>query len=310
MDNSPKQNKIDKSAVQFGFNKAAASYDKAAFLQLEINNRLIERLQWIKQTPNLILDLGSGTGVGSQALRKLYPKATIVAVDLAEEMLKVARDKEKNNQGLFNKLNILNQSQNVNYVCTDAEKLPFKNGSFDLIFSNLSIQWCENYQALFSEFGRILKAGGFLQFSTFGIDTLKELRLSWDNKTHQNHVNEFVDLHDLGDFMLSAGLKDPIVDAEFITIEYTQVKDLIIDLKKIGAQNHLSDRPKALFGKYKFQKMLENYEQFKLSNNKYPATYEVVYGHAWAKDLNLTSADKNTQFVQFNPASLANKNKP
>ncbi|MBF0265408.1 MAG: malonyl-ACP O-methyltransferase BioC [Gammaproteobacteria bacterium] len=315
----PAIDRIDKNAVQSGFNRAAHSYDSAAFLQQEINERLLERLQWIKQIPGTILDLGTGTGVGCLSLKKLYPKATIVAIDLAEEMLKVARGKEKNskeenNSGFINKLKSLSNKnsgkQNINYVCADAEHLPFQSNSFDLIFSNLSIQWCENYPQLFSEFNRILSPNGFLQFSTFGIDTLKELKHSWQSVSTQEHVNDFIDLHDLGDFMLAAGLKDPIVDAEFITIEYNQVNDLIHDLKKIGAQNHLSDRPKALYGKNKFKQMLSNYEQFKSANEKYPATYEVVYGHAWAKDLNLNSEKNKTQFVQFSPAKFSNSGKP
>lgn len=300
---------IDKHSVQAGFNRAAHSYDSVAFLQEEICNRLIERLQWIKHSPQTILDLGSGTGTGSLALKKYYPKARIIALDLAEEMLKFAQVKVNNN---LNFIDRFKRSNHINHICADAESLPFKNQTFDLIFSNLSIQWCENYPLLFSEFSRILKPEGFLQFSTFGVDTLKELRQCWQSVSSFAHVNEFIDLHDLGDFMLGAGLKDPIVDAEFITIEYSQINNLVHELKKLGAQNHLQQRPKSLQGKNQFKQMLTSYEQFKLENNKYPATYEVIYGHAWAKDLQVTqntAVKTNQQFVQVDQNFLSKAKK-
>jgi malonyl-CoA O-methyltransferase len=288
--NKQADNQLDKNAIIAAFNRASTSYDEAAILQQEIASRLLERLAWIKIQPKTILDLGAGTGKASIDLRKRYPDAKIIVLDIAEQMLQMAKNKHQSimSQGFITKLRnklIQNKSQQINYLCADAEQLPITNQSIDLIFSNLAIQWCENTQLLFNELQRVLKPSGCLLFSTFGIDTLTELKQSWSASSQSVHVNKFIDMHELGDAMLRSGLGDPVMDSEHIVMEYTHLLDLFKDLKQIGAQNHLHHRSKGLMTPGKLKNMLKNYEQFKLGNGKYPASYEVVYGHAWGRDL-------------------------
>jgi malonyl-CoA O-methyltransferase len=283
---------LDKNAVVAAFNRAATSYDQAAILQQEVASRLLERLEWIKIQPKIILDLGAGTGQASIALAKKYPDAKIIVLDIAEQMLQLTRDKiqSQTGKGILKQLRdklTSSKSKQVTYLCADAESIPLAKQSVDLIFSSLAIQWCENTQLLFNELQRILSPSGCLLFSTFGVDTLCELKQSWLSINHDPHVNNFVDILELGDAMLQSGLTDPVMDSEKIVMEYTELFDLFKDLKQIGAHNHLHNRSKGLMTKNKLKTVQAAYEQFKLSNGKYPASYEVVYGHAWGRDLSL-----------------------
>jgi malonyl-CoA O-methyltransferase len=300
---------LDKKAIIDGFNRASTSYDQHAILQREISSRLLERLEWIKIKPKVIIDLGGGTGDVAIHLAKRYPDAQIYMIDIAQQMLQIAKQKQSNkavlnNQSLFNKIKakLTNKKHNIHYICGDAENIPIKNQKIDLIVSNLAIQWCQNTQQLFNDLQRILRPSGCLLFSTFGVDTLTELKQSWANVSSKPHVNNFTDMHELGDAMLLSGLDDPVMDSEIIVMEYTKLIDLFKDLKKIGAHNHLQQRSKSLTTKTTFKEMQLAYENFKLNNGKYPASYEVVYGHGWGKELKvgIKKFKKNTQVQPIN----------
>lgn len=260
----------DKRRVREAFDRAAARYDEAAVLQREVGTRLVERLELIRLQPERILDLGAGTGHCSAALAARYPKARLLSLDLAPGMLQRARSR-------------LNwwQRRRHQYVCADAEALPLADASVDLLFSNLTLQWCADLERTFAEFRRVLRPGGLLLFSTFGPDTLKELRAAWAAVDGGAHVNEFVDMHDIGDAMLRARLADPVMDREDITLTYGEVRTLLHDLKAIGAHHVNAGRAPGMTGKGKFRRMLEAYEAYR-RDGRLPATYEVLYGHAWA----------------------------
>ena len=258
---------IDKTLVRRSFDRAASTYDEAAVLQREVGERVIERLDFLKIQPQVILDLGSGTGYCTQSLASRYPEAKIISMDFSMQMLSTARSQFdiKNNQ----------------FVCADMETLPFADKSVDFIFSNLTLQWCNDLPALFNEFKRILKTDGLLMFSTFGPDTLWELRESWQSVDDYVHVNNFVDMHNVGDALFQAGMGDVVMDSEPFTLTYKQVKTLMKDLKDIGAHNVNAGRPHGMTGKAHLQKMMTAYEKFR-TEGVLPATYEVIYGHAWA----------------------------
>jgi len=264
---------IDKKAARAAFNRAASSYDAVAALQLEIGSRLLERLDIIKMIPTSILDVGCGTGAVTQKLAQRYRHATIYALDFASHMLSVANDKKTWRQKYW--------QRTLQLVCGDAERLPIQNESIDFIFSNLTLQWCNQLDQTFAEFRRVLKPGGLVMFSTLGPDTLKELRSSWQRVDTNHHVHTFIDMHDIGDTMVRAGLADPVMDMENITVTYRDIRKLMRELKQLGAHNASSLRPQQLTGKSHFKQMLANYEQFR-QDSVYPASYEAVYGHAWA----------------------------
>ena len=261
---------IDKRLARLAFEKAASTYDDAAVLQNEIGDRLMERLDYVRLQPRRVLDLGAGTGMFTKALMKRYRKADVVALDIARPMLQ----RVKQRAGWLRK---------PGCVCGDSESLPFADDSFDLIFSNLMLQWCSDLQATFVELRRVLSPGGLLMFTTFGPDTLMELRASWEAVDGYTHVNSFIDLHDVGDSLMHAHWAEPVMDSEYITVTYPELRGLMQDLKQIGAHNVTSGRPRGLTGKRHLQQLVEAYEPFR-KDGVLPASYEVVYGHAWSPD--------------------------
>jgi malonyl-CoA O-methyltransferase len=267
---------LNKSLVRASFDSAAEHYDDVAVLQREIAERIIERLELVKLQPNTVLDIGAGTGAATHALSQFYKKSRVIAFDLAPNMLKQARKRG----------NLLHQLMSKRgFVCGDAEHLPFADNSIDLIFSSSTLQWCSNLDHTFAEFRRILSPGGLLMFSTFGPDTLKELRQSWQaadiNSNNSVHVHDFIDMHDIGDALLRAGLADPVMDVENFTLTYPDAYQLMRELKTLGAHNVANDRRHSLTGKTRIKNMVAAYESHR-NNGSLPATYEVVYGHAWS----------------------------
>jgi malonyl-CoA O-methyltransferase len=268
MTESDNKSLIDKRLARRAFEKAADTYDEAAVLQNEIGDRLMERLDYIRLQPRRILDLGAGTGMFTSALMKRYRKADVVALDIAKPMLHCVKQRA----GWLRK---------PGCVCADSESLPFNDDSFDFIFSNLMLQWCTDLEATFVELRRVLSPGGLLMFTTFGPDTLMELRASWEAVDGYTHVNSFIDLHDVGDSLLHTKWAEPVMDSERITVTYRELRGLMQDLKHIGAHNVTSGRPRGLTGKRHLQQLVDAYEPFR-EDGVLPASYEVVYGHAWS----------------------------
>lgn len=261
---------VDKRQARRAFAKAAARYDEVAVLQREIGRRMIERLDLVKMQPRVILDLGAGTGYAAEALLERYRKARVIALDFALPMLYQARRRG-------------GWLRRPECVCGDLERIPVADGSVDLIYSNAAIQWSNDIEATFREFFRVLKPGGLLMFSTFGPDTLKELRAAWSAADGHTHVSRFPDMHDLGDALVRVKFADPVMDVDRMTLTYASVSELMSDLKVLGAHNVTTGRHRGLTGKGRIRAMTGAYEAFR-EGGLLPASYEVVYGHAWAPE--------------------------
>ncbi len=257
-------------SIRNAFNKAAVTYNQSAVLQREICARLAQHLDLIRLCDTkYIIDLGAGTGISTKYLRNYFSHSRIFALDIAEKMLGINKRQNKNTFG----------------ICADAHYLPFPDNSIDVIFSNLMLQWCIDTKVVFRECARVLINGGLFIFSSFGVDTLCELKKSWARVDHEKmHVNTFLDMHTIGDMLVGSGLTQPVMETEYIKLTYHKVSDLIHDLKAIGAHvitdGKIIKKQNTLTGKHKFQKMLNHYELFRHAG-KLPATYEVIYGHAW-----------------------------
>lgn len=283
---------IDKEQARLAFGRAATRYDAMAVLQREIGDRMAERLDLVKLVPERVLDAGCGTGAETAHLMTRYPKAQLVALDFAEPMLAHARKRG----GWLRK---------PRCVCGDLEALPLADASVDLVWSNLALQWVNDLGGSFTEALRVLRPGGLLMFSTFGPDTLKELRAAWAQVDGASHVSPFMDMHDVGDQLVKARFADPVMDAEQLTLTYGTARQLMAELKGIGAHNATAGRPRGLTGKNRLKSLLAAYETFRV-NDVLPATYEVVYGHAWAPAQKTGASGE----VHISPATIGRAPRP
>jgi malonyl-CoA O-methyltransferase len=270
--------------VRRSFDRAAKTYDAAAVLHAEVRENLLARLQLTTLNPGVVLDAGAGTGHAARALKRRYPKAQIVALDSSRQMLHEAARRQS-------------WLRPFARVCADAGLLPLADASVDLIVSNLMLQWC-NPDAVFAEFRRVLAPHGLLSFSAFGPDTLRELRTAWDQVDSHSHVHHFVDMHDLGDALVRAGFASPVLDVERYILKYLTVRKVAEDLKATGAHNATTGRAKGLTGARKFAAMQAAYENFR-QDGRLPATYEVVFAHAWVPAQSLPRDQKDGTSVSL-----------
>ncbi len=248
---------IDELVARRRFARAAATYPNASRLEAEVASRMLERLDYVKLEPRRILDAGSGPpgGVLAKRLGKRYPRAQLIALDFALDMLRASR------AGFFQKKPLR--------VCADLARVPLADTSVELVWCNMALHWLNEPLGAFREFARVLAPGGLVMFSTLGPDTLKELRAA----APEGRVHRFTDMHDLGDRLVAAGFAAPVMDMELISIDYSQAAGLLDDLRASGQTNARADRPRGLAGKAFLKEIL-----FKVQNQ---ATFEVVYGHAW-----------------------------
>ena len=274
---------IDKARVRASFNRAANTYDAAAVLQKQVRLEMLSRLNLVNIKPKAILDAGCGTGHGSFALQKRFSRAQVIMLDIAIGMLQQTKLQRSWLQNWRQKM-----LQKQHLLCADIEYLPIASNSMAMVWSNLALQWCNDLDAAFTELARVLQPEGLIMFSTFGPDTLKELRAASSYSNGQpghTHVSRFIDMHDIGDALIRAGFSTPVLDVEHYTLTYHDVKSVMTDLKSIGAHNATQGRARGLQGKGFLQNLTEQYEQFRSdtieNGGKLPATFEVVYGHAW-----------------------------
>lgn len=279
---------IDKARVKTSFNRAAGTYDAAAVLQKEVRERMLGRLELVKLAPKIVVDAGSGTGQASRLLQKRYPDSRIIELDMALRMLTTSRESGASAWEKFRN-RLLGDSGN-SAVCGDIENLPLASGSAELLWSNLAIQWCNDLDRVFGEVNRVLKPEGLFMFSTFGPDTLKELRAASAVDAEHIHVSRFIDMHDIGDALVRAGFSAPVLDVERFVLTYDDVIGVMRDLKAIGAHNATMGRRRGLEGKGFLRGLEQRYEQFR-QEGKLPATFEVVYGHAWKPQGNTRPED-------------------
>jgi len=259
---------LDTARVRAAFDAAADAYDEAAVLQAEVRGRLLERLDEVRLRPRAILDAGCGTGHAARALLERYRRARVIALDIAPGMLEATRKRRP-------------WLRRLDLVCANAESIPLPPRSVELVFSNLMLQWCNDPDRAFAEFHRVLAPGGLVMFTTFGPDTLKELRASWGTADRATHVSRFIDMHDLGDALVRAGFAEPVMDVEHFTLTYDSVRALMKELKAMGAHNATAGRSRGLTGRGRLAAVEAAYEGLR-RDGRLPSTWEVVYGHAWA----------------------------
>ncbi|MES1154479.1 MAG: malonyl-ACP O-methyltransferase BioC, partial [Rhodanobacter sp.] len=251
---------------------------------------LLERLDFYLEAPLRVVDVGAGTGRGTALLKQKYPKAEVIALDLALPMLRAAKQHSSWLKPFMR-------------VCAEATNLPLADHSVDVLYSNLCFQWVDDLPALFGECMRVLKPGGFMAFSSFGPDTLKELRAAWAEADQQPHVGRFLDMHDVGDAMLNAGLRDPVLDVFRYTLTYSEPRKLLEELQGLGATNADRARARGLTGKGRYRRMLAAYEAMRV-DGRIPASWEVVSAHAWGPPVGQPRRVPGGEIASFSIDSL------
>ena len=272
---------LERRRIGRRFSAASSSYDSAARLQAVVRNELLERLPNFKVAPRRVLDLGAGTGHATLELKRRYRDALVVAVDLAPGMLQEAGQRLGWRERWLGGRLAGRRGSRFERVAGDAYRLPLANHSIDLVFSSLMLQWCDDLDAALAEIHRVLQPGGLLLFSSFGPATLQELRAAWAAVDAAPHVNRFLDMHDVGNALMQAGLEQPVLDTDTHELQYDTPLELMRDLQRIGANNVAAGRSRGLTGRRALAAMTSRYETFR-RDGALPATYEVVYGVAWA----------------------------
>jgi malonyl-CoA O-methyltransferase len=252
---------LDKAGIKRSFAAASLTYDSVAGLQRTVGRELLHSIDATKLIGTL-LDLGCGTGFLTGELLAHSNHETIIALDIALSMLQTAQGK-------------LVDKTIISYVCADAEHLPLAGQTIDSIFSNLALQWCNNLDAVFTDIKRALKPDGQLVFSTFGPQTLHELKSAWASVDSYNHVNAFYSEAQLGQFLQQAGFKNSQIKRTLYISPYDSVWTLMQELKNLGAHHVIAGRNKKITTKTAMQQMISAYEKHQVSG-QIPATFEVI----------------------------------
>ena len=263
---------FDTCHLRHAFGRAAAGYEQAAALQREIEARLLDSLAFHTASPAVVLDAGCGPGRASAALQKHWPKADVLALDLALPMLRQAR----RNAGGWRPF-----ARRPRLVCGDVRALPLAGGSVDVVFSNLCLQWVDDLPATLAGLRHVLRPGGLLLFSTFGPDTLQELRAAFAQADATPHVSPFAAIAQVGDALMHAGFRDPVLDRDEIVSHYPDLPALMRELRALGATNALSARRHTLTGRARFAAAAAAYDRGR-DDAGLPATWEVITALAWA----------------------------
>lgn len=258
--------------VRRRFDRAAETFDSADFVHAVTRDGLLTRLEPLVLDAKNILDLGSATCSTEQSLRKRFARARIVSLDVSRKMLQQGRQKRS----------WLSRASGVrsSYIQADASQLPFADQSIDLVFSNQLPSCISDPDSVFAEVARVLRKGGVFAFATLGPDSLLEIGRAWSEVDGYAHVNRFLDMHNIGDALVRAGLRDPVLDVDRLTVSYEDPGKLFADLTSVGARNALRQRNTSLMGRQRFEKMLAVL-QGNSDDGKITLELELVYGHCW-----------------------------
>ncbi|MGB7501011.1 MAG: methyltransferase domain-containing protein [Azonexus sp.] len=265
---------VDCLQVGRRFSRVAANYNQADFFAREVDRRMQERLDYVKVEPKRILDLGCSRGGSFAGLAARYPAAELLGLDISPAMLQAGHTARAGWQRWLG-MGRQNQAQRL---AGDATNLPLKSQSTAIVWSNLLLHWLDDPLPALAEAHRVLEVGGLLMFSTLGPDSLKELRSAFSDG--YAHTQRFIDMHDLGDMLVGCGFADPVMDMEVLTLTYDGFDEMLDELRVAGSGCAMKARRHGLTGRQAWERARAAYESQR-SNGKLPATFEIVYGHAW-----------------------------
>jgi malonyl-CoA O-methyltransferase len=261
------QSELNRNDVRRRFDSAAAQFDSVDFVHTTTRNGLLDRLAPMLIEPRTILDLGAATGTATRLLARRYRRARIIAIDLSRNMLEQTRKK----QAWFSRTSI---------VQADATALPLADHSVDFVFANLLLPWVGSPAATFSEVSRVLVKDGLFAFTTLGPDSLSEIRAAWRSLDSGAHVNQFPDMHNIGDAAVQAGLRDPVLDVDRLIVTYKDAGSLFRDLTAMGGRNSLSQRDRSLASAKRFEAMTAALDGLR-EKSLLTLELELLFGHCW-----------------------------
>ena len=258
---------LNQRHIRRRFERAAEYFDNADFVHAATREGLLARLEPLLVDAKTVLDLGAATGAANRLLEKRFKGSKVIALDCAHAMLVKARSRKL-------------WLSKTSFAQASAERLPFANGSVDVIFANLLLPWISDPDPTFNEVARVLRKGGLFAFATLGPDSFQEISRAWSQVDDGAHVHRFFDMHDLGDGLVRAGLSDPVLDVDRLAINYSASENLFSDLTAVGARNALRQRASGLTGKGRFDAMRSALSS-SAKDGKISLDLELVYGHCW-----------------------------
>jgi malonyl-CoA O-methyltransferase len=211
----------DTQTIRETFEQIAGDYRRHAALEQEVCARLLERTSFKRRPLLQVLDLGCGPGQSSEQLKKTFRKAQVVGMDASLAMLSRLQRRSS-------------MMRPVRAVCGDIGALPFAASSVDMVFSNLASFWCPDPVAMFSEFRRVMRPDAMLLFTTFGPETMPELKKAWAEVDDSVRMPVFPDLLEIGNALMAAGFREPVMDREVITLTYRQLDRLFLEREATG----------------------------------------------------------------------------
>ncbi|MDD3371051.1 MAG: methyltransferase domain-containing protein [Alphaproteobacteria bacterium] len=177
---------------------------------------------------------------------------------------------------------------NADSLICEEENLSFAPDTFDLIASNLGMQWVNDLPDTLAKIHTILRPDGLFLSALIGGRSLFELRecLTEAEMTVSGGLSPRfspnLDLRTAGDLMRRAGFHLPVVDIETVTLMYKDAFDLMRDLRGMGQTNAHSQRLRHPTRRAVFDEADRLYRQrFGTSDGTVPASFEIVYLHGW-----------------------------
>jgi malonyl-CoA O-methyltransferase len=270
---------LDQIQLRRAYDRVASAYDEADFFGAEIRDRLFERLDFISLQPKTLLDLGAGTGAAARQLQTRFTDTLIIGLDGSEAML-------------------ANSDKPGTEVCADSHRIPLADASIDIVISNLMLPACAVPEMVFSEVRRVLRNPGLFLFSTLGPDTLKEIRRAWSQVDDAPHVHTFADMHNVGDALVKAGFREPVMDTEILTVTYADINRLITDLRAVAGTNFAARRRRGLTSPRHWARFIDELYATRNSAGRFSVSLEVVTGQAWTgnPDIGVPLTDGEAHF--------------
>jgi len=276
---------LNRQHIRRRFERAAATFDESDFVHRVTRDGLLARLEPLLIDARTVIDLGAATGAANRPLEKRFKGARVISVDIAHGMLKKAREKKS-------------WLSNAAFAQASADALPFSDESIDVVFSNLLLPWADHPALVFAEIARVLRKGGVFAFATLGPDSLQEISCAWGSIDDNAHVNQFLDMHHLGDGLVNAGLRDPVLDVDRLSVSYTNSARLFADLTAVGARNALNQRAHSLTGKHRYGAMVTALNDTAVDGN-ITLDLELVFGHCWGAGPKMDPANYRIDAAQI-----------